>query len=136
MKNLLLKWLGLAGILLLIAVAGRYAIFAGVLPSTLNPITIEEEVARAVAAQDPNTTTPVLNKDFKVDNVQYFSNKEWVAARLKPLNKTTDTAFVVLKKQNAGYAMALGPGTDFSPEDTSGIPKEIADYLNSDSLRK
>lgn len=80
------------------------------------------------------SSLPVVNKDYKLDEVKFFDDRSWVSVKVSPLNGDTDRAILVLKKSGSEYTLVLGPGTAFPSSDLSILPSDLASYLSSKGI--
>jgi len=93
------------------------------------------QISQALAGTSGDQAVlPEAGKDYTLENVKYFDNKEWVFAGIKPVSNTIDSSDVVLQKKNGVYVVVLGPGSAFSRTTTLTMPSDIAQYLNQQGL--
>jgi len=74
-----------------------------------------------------NLQTP--GKDFQLQDVTYFQDKQWVYVHIKPTDTHAQDSFAVLHKKNGIYTVVVGPGTEFDSNTTNGLPDEVGLFL-------
>lgn len=78
------------------------------------------------------SSLPVISKDYRLENTQYFDNKQWVVTDIKGTgNNIVTDGMVVLHLQDGAYTAVLGPGSIFPVTVTDNLPKDVGSYLKS-----
>lgn len=72
---------------------------------------------------------PIEGKDYKLNHVQYFDNNQWAVATIVPIGTASDSATIVLQKQNGSYEVVLGPANSFVGDDLNGLPADVRKSL-------
>lgn len=117
-------------VLLVIAVFSIQPIILGdSKPVTLKPsLPLTSEVAQAFTSSSL-ASLPVPGKDFQLQNVTYFHDKEWVVCNIKALSNKTTNGLIVMHRKQGIYVAALGPGTSFPTTATNNLPDDVGLYL-------
>ena len=76
-------------------------------------------------------TVAVEGKDFKLRNLRYFSNNNWVVLEAEPIQDKFNLSFIVLEKVGGSYEVVLGPGSAFDTSYLLSVPADVASYLQA-----
>ena len=90
------------------------------------PVFNEMPVAQAISSALISTSSPV--KDFDVVK-EVRLNNDWLVVWIKATGNGSDVGVLVLKAQNVGYAVVLGPGNQFSSSSIRHLPASLEYYL-------
>ena len=121
--------------ILIITIVGYQLILSGTHTSGSAESTIGDQVSQSITNPLDPDKVPVEGKDYKISDKHYFENKTWMVATIESTKENgADPATIVMKLENGAYVMALGPGTSFPPEVTTGLPDSVYKYLNEQGV--
>jgi hypothetical protein len=75
------------------------------------------------------SSLPIPGKDFQLQDVTYFENKQWAYVHIQPTGPNTQDSFAILHQKDGIYTVVLGPGTAFSSDTTNNLPDSVGLFL-------
>jgi hypothetical protein len=128
----------IAGIILFIAAifGVRLLILGGVAETPLADNSAAQQASGSLSNSadtlQPDKPPLVAGTDYTFGDTHYFDNDQWLVAKVTLTSvQDSDSALIVMRRQNGTYQTMLGPGTAFSGESLQQIPKDVAAYLRS-----
>jgi hypothetical protein len=100
-------------------------------PIHLSPAPALGGVVSQAFTSGGSNTIPVFGRDYSLENVHNFENKQWVVATIQgtTTNVVTD-GIIVLHQKNGVYTTALGPGSALAKPDVDSLPTAVGSYID------
>jgi hypothetical protein len=86
-------------------------------------------VSQSLGISGANNSLPVVNKDYTLQNINYFNDRSWVVVSVVPINNNADKTIVVMHMTGGLYQVVLGPGSAFPDTYLQNLPADVSQYL-------
>lgn len=98
----------------------------GLVSLTSDPL--YEPIALSLQKASDSKYLPILGKDYST-SYKYFDSDSYAIVSVEPINNSSDSVVIVLKKEGNSYVTVIPPTNDIGSNNLSGLPSNVVSYL-------